>query len=438
MTATAAAAAPGSSAIVRDVLERAADPEQWGRFERQLRATGYCRRPIRLRGRVDAVDLATGELRTVYSTDARARRVAADVLRQPPRSGLPLVRGDLPRRRVPARGGGHARRQGRPGIGGRASDAVRHADGAELRAGALAPHRRAGRARRCRPRRKAEVCRHGVRLSCSELHDDDDPRVGEPLCARCFDYTHAVLWNAMAPTLWRYTSNAIPRELARLVGTSERKLRRRVRVSYVKVAEYQRRGALHFHVLVRLDRAQPPDEAERVEPPPAEFTAELLERAVCAAVERTEVHSPTPEPGDRDATAARAVRWGPQTEIRPLELDGARRGGAHRGLHRQVRDQEHRSRGRPDAPARRRRPAPTQGAPARAAAGRVRVEARRRAAPRASCASGAGRTRSGSAGTASPRAAATRRRSRGCARRATSTSCAASTAASRATRGAGR
>ena len=40
-----------------------------------------------------------------------------------------------------------------------------------------------GEARRCRPRRKAEVCRHGVRLSCSELHDDDDPRVGEPLCA---------------------------------------------------------------------------------------------------------------------------------------------------------------------------------------------------------------------------------------------------------------
>ena len=114
-----------------------------------------------------------------------------------------------------------------------------------------------GRARRCRPRRKAEVCRHGMRLSCSEVHDDDDPRVGEPLCARCFDYAQAVLWNAMAPTLWRYTSNAIPRELARLVGTSERKLRRRVRVSYVKVAEYQRRGALHFHILVRLDRAQP-------------------------------------------------------------------------------------------------------------------------------------------------------------------------------------
>ncbi len=84
----------------------------------------------------------------------------------------------------------------------------------------------------------------------------------------------------MAPTLWRYTSNAIPRELARLTGMSERRLRARVRVSYVKVAEYQRRGALHFHILLRLDRAQPPDEAETVEPPPAEFTAELLEQAV--------------------------------------------------------------------------------------------------------------------------------------------------------------
>ena len=181
-----------------------------------------------------------------------------------------------------------------------------------------------GRARRCRPRRKAEVCRHGVRLSCSEVHDDDDPRVGEPLCARCFDYTQAVLWNAMAPTLWRYTSNAIPRELARLVGTSERKLRRRVRVSYVKVAEYQRRGALHFHVLVQ---ARPRATARTR--PRGSSRRRSSSRPSCSSAPSAppssarEVLSPTPEPGDRDATAARAVRWGPQTEIRPLELDGA-------------------------------------------------------------------------------------------------------------------
>ena len=52
------------------MLDRAADPEHWERFERQLRGTGYCRRPVRLRGQVDAIDLHTGEVQTAYSTAA--------------------------------------------------------------------------------------------------------------------------------------------------------------------------------------------------------------------------------------------------------------------------------------------------------------------------------------------------------------------------------
>ena len=65
MTAVAMPAGP----VLADVLERAADPEVWERFERQLRSTGYCRRPVRLRGQVDAIDKATGEVVTVYSTE---------------------------------------------------------------------------------------------------------------------------------------------------------------------------------------------------------------------------------------------------------------------------------------------------------------------------------------------------------------------------------
>jgi hypothetical protein len=94
-------------------------------------------------------------------------------------------------------------------------------------------------------------------------------------------------------------------------------------VSYVKVAEYQRRGALHFHLLVRLDRAQPPDTAGQVEPPPEQFSAELLTRAVLAAVDGVSVLSPAPDATDSDATGAREVRWGAQTEIRALELADA-------------------------------------------------------------------------------------------------------------------
>ena len=109
-----------------------------------------------------------------------------------------------------------------------------------------------GKARRCRPRRDGEVCPHGVSLACVEVHDEDDPRLGEPICAECFDYEHAVLWNALAPELWRRTAIQLPRELARLL----RRLADSgcgVRVSYVKVAEFQRRGALHFHCVLRLD-----------------------------------------------------------------------------------------------------------------------------------------------------------------------------------------
>ena len=39
-------------------------------------------------------------------------------------------------------------------------------------------------------------------------------------------------------------------------------LRELVRVAYVKVAEYQRRGLVHVHVVVRVDRAMPTYRAE--------------------------------------------------------------------------------------------------------------------------------------------------------------------------------
>ena len=219
----------------------------------------------------------------------------------------------------------------------------------------------------------APVCEHGVRLSCGEVHDEDDPRLGEPICPDCFDYERAVIWNALAPELWRRTAIQIPRELARLVGVSQRRLRKRVRVSYVKVAEYQRRGSLHFHVVVRLDAAQPKDRAELVEPPPAEFTSELLAEAVRACGRACAC--PCPPAARWPAGERRACAVGsPGRRARPRPVAGGRRRVC--GVHRQVRDQEHRAGGRPDASAvgeRRREPA---GAAARAADGAVCVGSR--------------------------------------------------------------
>ena len=437
------AVADAASRCSRDVLERAADPEQWERFERQLRSTGYCRRPVRLRGQVDAIDLATGEVGTVYSTDARARRDAAEVLRQPPRGGLPVVRAHLPRRRLPARRapGCAAARASRRSVAEHPMVFL------TLTAPSFGPvHSRrvdgAVKARRCRPRRSGETCPHGVALACGDVHDEDDPRLGEPLCAGCFDYEHAVLWNAMAPELWRRTAIQIPRELARLTGVTQKRLRERVRVSYVKVAEYPapRRAALPLSssgsTASTEDRPSGRGAAGRVHGASCSIDAAL---AAVAARDGALPHSRRPTATAGSRPAAREIRWG--RADRGARARHARRGARRRrtrGLHREVRDQEHRGGRRADVPARRR---------ATSTRLKVRPHVRRWSSARGgwaasristSCGCGAGRTRSGSAGTASPRAAATRRPSPRCARRATSTCCAACTAASRATRGAGR
>src|SRR4051795_5647776 len=65
MSALASTDAP----TLHEVLKRAADPDEWERFERQLRSNGYCRQPVRLKGRVDSIDSSTGEVVRSYSTE---------------------------------------------------------------------------------------------------------------------------------------------------------------------------------------------------------------------------------------------------------------------------------------------------------------------------------------------------------------------------------
>src|SRR5438034_6291767 len=137
----------------------------------------------------------------------------------------------------------------------------------------------------CRPRDKARVCPHGVRVGCSVRHAEGDPAIGTPLCLECFDAEGQVIWNAMAPALWHRTWTYFSRELAAVMGMSHRKLLGLVKPRMVKVAEYQRRGAVHFHAIIRLDAAPPADDQEAVAPPPEQFTLEVLERAVRAVRE---------------------------------------------------------------------------------------------------------------------------------------------------------
>uniref|UniRef100_UPI0037C15AB1 replication initiator n=1 Tax=Actinomyces oris TaxID=544580 RepID=UPI0037C15AB1 len=60
------------------------------------------------------------------------------------------------------------------------------------------------------------------------------------------DYSGAVDFNGCAPRLFTRTTDALSDWLARVTGTSS------ARLSYVRVAEWQSRGLIHFHVLISL------------------------------------------------------------------------------------------------------------------------------------------------------------------------------------------
>ena len=73
-----------------------------------------------------------------------------------------------------------------------------------------------GQPRRCRPRRDAPVCPHGVPALLRARCTTRTTRASASRCARdCFDYAGAVVWNNTLGELWRYTTIYVPRALAR-------------------------------------------------------------------------------------------------------------------------------------------------------------------------------------------------------------------------------
>jgi hypothetical protein len=176
-----------------------------------------------------------------------------------------------------------------------------------------------GQPLRCHPRRDRPVCRHGVVISCGRVHAPQDPCLGEPLCADCFEYEGAVVWNNLLAELWRRTTIYLPRKLAKLTGITQKALREQVRVSYVKVAEYQHRGLVHLHAVIRLDKRMPDYRSDEVRPPDRRFTSELLEQALRATVEDVKVQIPT-------ELGTGTIRWGDRLDVQQLaDNDDGRR-----------------------------------------------------------------------------------------------------------------
>jgi hypothetical protein len=294
--------------LVDALVARVGRPDFAG-LQAQLRSTGYCARPVRLVGRIETCD-GHGR-RRVWTTDSEPDGVLRKACGNRREAVCPPC---AERYRQDAY---HLIAAGLRGGKGVPDTVAEHpALFVTLTApsfGAVHTRRVApdGRPRRCRPRRDAPVCEHGVRLFCSRVHDEHDPSLGEPLCRDCFDHHAAVLWNNALSELWRRTTIYLPRALARLTATTHKALRQRVRVGYAKVAEYQRRGLVHLHVVIRLDRAMPAYRADQIKPPAARYTVELLEHAIRATV--AAVSAPLPS-----ELGGQAVRWGDELDVRHL------------------------------------------------------------------------------------------------------------------------
>ena len=162
--------------------------------------------------------------------------------------------------------------------------------------------------RPCRPRRGAGSCPHGVSTACNERHPDGDPVLGEPLCGDCFDYRGAVLWNAHVPALWERTSSELYRAVAKAGGLTTKDVRAMVRLSYMKVVEFQRRGLVHLHAVIRADGRDGPSQHA-----PSWLGLDVLIEAVNDGVTRATVAVPAV---GRHPLARAA--WGTERDIRVL------------------------------------------------------------------------------------------------------------------------
>jgi hypothetical protein len=298
--------------VLAEGVERAG--HGYARWAEQVAATGYCTHPVRLRGRVEHADAETGEVRTVYSTDQEPDATLLKACGNRRASVCPSCSATYQADSFQLLAAGLRGGKGVP------ETVTAHP---RLFVTFTAPsfgrvHTRKAQGRLvypCHPYRQAATCPHGKRAGCWQRHDEDDPKLGEPLCARCYQAGAQVLWNALAGKLWSRTTIYLYRTLAQLAGLTEGELRGLVRVSFAKVAEYQKRGAVHFHAIIRLDAATDCSCPACVALPSSGFTPDLLERAVRQAAATVAVPCPMV---DEDQGVTLVARWGEQLDVRHI------------------------------------------------------------------------------------------------------------------------
>ncbi|MFF0745641.1 replication initiator protein RepSA [Streptomyces sp. NPDC004111] len=285
-----AAASMGTDPLTLADLLRVAGSPDFDRWREQVRRTGGCSDPIHLTGSTVTRDAATGEVLHSYATD------------QEPGGRLRIACGNRRASRCPSCAwtyAGDVYHLIRAGITGDSrmgvTSRVRQHPGvfATLTAPSFGPVHNRPDTGRCR---------------CGTAHQEDSPLLGTALDPATYDYAGAVLFNNFAGALWQRFSIYLRREIAARAGLTQRELPDFCRVSFGKVAEFQKRGAVHFHAVVRLDGPAGHEDA-----PPSWATVGLLTDAIRSAASRVSVTVP-PAAGH----PARSLRWGRQVDVQAI------------------------------------------------------------------------------------------------------------------------
>ena len=305
MTAATAALDPGplitgsgSGATADDTT--ATPGADFGRWEREFAADTGCSHPIQLRSRTDMIDLATGEL-------------APSTARRPPHAATAARPSARPARRctsgTPASSSARAWPEAKASP--RRSPRTRACSPPSPPPPSARSTPAACAARPCCPAAPAATPTPGAARTAGTSPARPGTSRATPAsasrCARPATTTNRRCCSTPTRrTLWRRFVTYLPRHLARLAGVTQKTLRAQLRIRFVKVAEYQARGVVHFHAVIRLDAP-----GEDYQPPPPGITADLLCDAIdqAAAAVRLVI--------DHDGQAV-ALGFGPQTDTRTI------------------------------------------------------------------------------------------------------------------------
>ncbi|SHL62439.1 replication initiator [Streptomyces yunnanensis] len=145
---------------------------------------------------------------------------------------------------------------------------------------------------------------------CGTHHQDNDAILGTPLDPSTYDYTGQVLFNAHAGHLWARFTISLRRQVAHELGMKQKDMAKALRVSFAKVAEYHKRGVVHFHAILRFDGPE-----GSTTPPPAKATAQVLDTAARLAAEHVRLDV------DAGHHGTLALTWGEQIDVRPIAAD---------------------------------------------------------------------------------------------------------------------